>query len=81
MNLSLYYQKLIRLPYSPHLEESLLVSNAKSGPKTFALLFLSVCNVVLKCLLYFHKPCENQLDEGGGGKDKRGNTDFVILSF
>lgn len=52
MNVVFYYLDLNRLPYPPHLEESLSASNARTSPGTFALLFLSVCNIVPKHLLH-----------------------------
>lgn len=57
-----YYLNLNILLYSPHLEERLLVSNARRASGTFALLFVSVCNMVPKCLFHHHNPHKHQLD-------------------
>lgn len=80
MNVSLHYLKLISLPYS-HLEESLLVSNTRRGPGTFAPLFLSLCNMVLKCLLHSLQTPWKPAWWKQWGQGRGGNTDFLILFF
>lgn len=75
MNVLLHYLKLIGLPDSLHLYEILLANNTRRVLGNFAVLFLSICNMVQECLL--HK----QLDGSDAGQGGGGNTDFLLLSL
>lgn len=75
MNVLLHYLKLIGLPDSLHLYEILLANNTRRVLGNFAVLYLSICNMVQECLL--HK----QLDGSDAGQGGGGNTDFLLLSL
>lgn len=73
-----YYLNLNRLPYSSHLEESLLASNARGalGP----LLFFSWVSVTWSLSAYFthHKPMKTSLIKAVGGKAEQGTQIFLF---